>query len=163
MDRANEHIKPTSVRTVGLVVAIVGALIVFSNASGALMYQMMEGSFEMQSTPQDEPSFGLTVDAAFRNYLTLCLTMVAIGAVYFVGGLFLRKYRRWASFLITALTALLILGLWWMMAGTSYSIRSDPQVRSLWFFPFVVATAFTIPLALLIRFLNRTGIKEHFT
>lgn len=126
------------------------------------MYQMMEGSFQMGPAPQDETSFGLTVDAAFRNYLTLCLTMMAIGGICFVGGLFLRKYRRWASRLITAITALLILGLWWMMAGMSHSMRSDLQVQALWFFPFAVAIAFTIPLALVIRFLNRSGIKEHF-
>ena len=162
MSQPNTSTKPASVKQVGLVVAIVGALIVFSNSSGALMHTMMGADTDFPPAPEGSPTVGLTVDAAFRNYLALCLTMVTVGATYLIGGVFLRRYKRWANRLVTGLTILLILGLWWMMIGMSNSIRMESNLQSLWFFPYLVATAVTIPLALLIKFLNRTGIKEHF-
>ncbi|HRD53501.1 MAG TPA: hypothetical protein PKY96_12715 [Flavobacteriales bacterium] len=154
--------KPATIKQVGLVVAIIGALIVLSNSSGALMHTMMGADIEFPPPPHGSPTFGLTVDVAFNNYLALCLTMVAIGAVYLIGGIFLRQYKRWANLLVTALTALLILSLWWMSIGLSNSMRVDPMVMSFAFFPYIVAIAITIPLGLLVRFLNRKGIREHF-
>lgn len=154
--------KPASIKQIGFVVAMVGAFIVFSNSSGGLMYMMMQDDINFPPPPEGSSSFGLTVDAAFNNYLTICSTMVFIGAAYLIGGIFLRRYKRWANRLTTVLTALLVLGVWWMSIGFSNSMTFDPMVKALSFFPYLVAVAVSIPLSLLIRFLNRKSILEHF-
>jgi len=162
MDHSSPSNRPASVKQAGLIVTIVGGLMVFSNGSGALMHTMMNADTTFAPPPEGSPTLGLTVDEAFNNYLTLCLTMVLVGAMYFVGGVFIRRYKKWANRLVTILTAVLILGIWWMSIGFSSSMQLDPVVKPLSFFPYIVAVVISVPFGLLIRFLNRRTILDHF-
>lgn len=139
--------KPTSIRSIGLVLILFSAFIIFSNSMGALSFNMMDNA------PHD---------ALWDSYTTMCFTMVVIGSVCMVGAIYLRKYRLWASRLVSAVSVVLIIGIWWLMATMALALQHDPKVKGLWLFPFLVAAAFSTPLALLIRFLNRRSIVQHF-
>jgi hypothetical protein len=89
--------------------------------------------------------------------------MVVIGAIYLIGGFFLRRYRQWANRLVSAMSIVIVLAMFAVMLSLAVNMRHDHQVRFLWWFPLVVALAASTPLVLLVRYLNREEIKHHFT
>ena len=150
-DRSDE--RPASIRSLGLVVILLSAAMIFSNTMGALSYGMLDiGS-----------SDALSADAIWSNYLEMCASMVVTGMLYLVSGIFIRKYRLWANRLATIVTSLLIVGVWVLMALMSWRMGQEGMVSGLQFFPYVVAIAVSIPLGLLVRFLNRKHILAHFS
>lgn len=93
----------------------------------------------------------------------MCLFMVAIGSAYLLGGVFIRKYKLWANRFVTAITVVLIIIIWTIMLMLRESFSKEPGLELLGNWPIVAAAAWTLPLLLLIRYLNRKEIVSHFS
>jgi len=158
-----ETAKPQSVRIVGLVVAIFSGFIIFANAMGALAV-VITGT-EDAVDPRDPRETGSADLLAFilDHYAGICVFMVGIGIIYLSGALYIRKYRRWAAKLVSAISVFLII----FVSTTMLALFTAAEgTYALGFFRVVaVGTAliWATVLGLLIWFLNREKIKKHFT
>ena len=155
-----ETVKPKSIKTIGLIITIISALIIFSNGMGALM------SFLMGFNDSVDPSVGQIktdpISYIFSHYIEMCLFMVAIGLFYLLSGIFIQKYKLWANRFATVISGLQILFVLSIMLILRFSIANESGME--FFKRGTIATAifWTIPFGLLIWFLNKKGIKEYF-
>lgn len=152
-----EEQKPKSVRTIGLIVSIFSGFIIFSNGMGALAFSLM-GFGDNQSEQKETSEFHF-LGFLFENYIYLCLTMVAIGVLYLIGGLSIRKYKLWANKLVTYISAVLIVLIWTLMIAMT-SGQQDMEIFSVG--ALMTAVFWSTPIGLLIWFLNKESIKKHF-
>lgn len=153
-----EEQKPESIRIIGLIIAIFSGFIILSNGMGALAFVVVGVNDGTQAPPNPlEPrSFMLT------HYLELCLFMVALGFLYLVGALNIRKYRRWASKLVSAISLFLIIFIWTTMLALFSSVEGTFELKVFRLAAIASAVLWSTPLGLLIWFLNRDKIKKHF-
>lgn len=150
--------KPKSIKTIGVVIIVLSALIIFSNSMGALMSTLIglgEGSHSGQT-------FQTPIAFVFAHYLEMCLFMVAIGTAYLLGGLFIQKYKLWANRFVTVISGIQILIVWTIMLLMRASFGQEPGLEILNSWTIVVAIIWTVPFGLLIWFLNRKNIVSHF-
>jgi len=152
--------KPQSVKTIGLIVAIISGFITFSNGMGALAFTLI-GLGSEQSQPIESSEFNL-LEFLFENYIAMCLIMVLIGILYFIGGLNIRKYKLWANRLVTYISLLLILLMWALMIAMSIMTSGQQGMEIFSVGAIITAIIWSTPLGLLIWFLNRAKIKKHF-
>ena len=153
-----EEQKPESIRTVGLIIAIFSGLIIVGNAAGAIAYSTAGTYEETTGAPAaDDP-----LSFLFAHYIEICLLMVALGFLYLYGALNLRKYRGWASKLVSAISLFLIIFIWTTMLGLFSSFEETNELKVFRLAAIASAVVWSTPLALLIWFLNRENIKKHF-
>lgn len=151
--------KPRIIRTVGLVVTIFAGCVVFTNAIGALAFSFILSGEEISPTV----SFSENPMAyVFAHYLELCLIMIAIGILYLIGGLNIRKYKAWAGKLVTVISALLIVFIWGLMIMMAYSATGFNTIDIFSLGTILIAVVWSAPFALLIWFLNREKSKRNF-
>lgn len=153
-----ENEKPKSIKTTGVIIAILSTLAIFSNGMGALMYTLLGMGKE-----QAEKAFETPIEFIFSHYVKLCLFMMVIGSVYLLGGLFLRKYKLWANRFVTSISVIQILIVWIIMLAIRSSIKEEPELGILSTWTIVVATFWSIPFGVLIWFLNRKETIKYFS
>jgi hypothetical protein len=153
-----EH-KPQSIRTVGLIVAIFSGFIIFSNAMGILAFALTRMS---SPSPLEEANSRELLQFILDHYAEICVFMVGVGIIYLLGAINIRKYRRWARKLVSAISLFLII----FISTTMLALFTAAEgTYSLSFFRFAaIATAliWTAVLGLLVWFLNQEKIKKHF-
>jgi uncharacterized membrane protein len=160
MEKIEEQ-KPKSVRTVGLIVSIFSGFIIFSNGMGALVFTII-GFGENPNSQNEKSEFNLIV-FLFENYVAMCLVMLIIGVFYLVGGLNIRKYKLWANKLVTYLSLLIIVMIWTLMIAM-YSLIAGQNEMTVFAIGTILSALFwSTPIGLLIWFLNRQEIKNHFS
>jgi hypothetical protein len=149
-----ENQKPKSVKAVGLLITIFSCFIIFSNFSGMLAGKMFE-----EMIYSDDFN---AIDFILKNYTKMCALMIIVGLSFMVGGIYLRKFKLWAKKLLIVLSIMLILIIWSFMIllATNFWSPSFYRIYSLLFI--VNAIIWSTPIVLLIRFLNKSQIKEHF-
>lgn len=152
-----EEQKPKSVRTIGLIVSIFSGFIIFSNGMGALAFSLM-GFGDNQSEQKETSEFHF-LGFLFENYIYLCLTMVAIGVLYLIGGLSIRKYKLWANKLVTYISVILIVLIWTLMIAMT-SEQQDLKIFTA--VAIMTAVFWSTPIGFLIWFLNKESIKKQF-
>ena len=149
-----------SIDTTGLTVAAVGGLAVFTNSMGAMVWNLLGFDTEF-STPEDAP-----LDPAlylFTYYRELCMVMVVVGILLLIGGLFLRRYKRWANYLVTGFSALLLLALWGAIIAVVFALQPREELAFFRAGVPLVGVVLSIPLAWLIWFLNKRDVKGQFS
>ncbi|RNL88098.1 hypothetical protein ED312_09270 [Sinomicrobium pectinilyticum] len=154
-----EEQKPKSIKTIGLLVAIFAGFIIFSNAMGALTWAVMGIGEELNN--QNTENAG-SISWLFSYYIELCLTMLLIGVAFLVGGIFIRKCKLWANQMVSILSVLLILVIWGLMIAISVSIGQQDGMEIFRYGAIFSALFWSLPLGLLIWFLNKRKIKKHF-
>lgn len=150
--------KPKSIKTVGLTIAILSGLVIFSNGMSALMFTLLGFNDYENSEATDLTS----IDYVFYNIQYFLLFLVVLGILFLIGGIQLMKYKMWGKklllvvsiVLISLLTILLILGIYSIIINNEVVFALIPIVL-IWF-------VFSIPSLLLIRFLNKKEIQAYF-
>lgn len=155
-----EEQKPKTIKTIGLLVAIFSAFITFSNVMGALAFSFI-GIGNEQNKNNKSSDFNL-IEFLFENYITMCLIMVVIGILYFIGGLNIRKYKLWANRLVTYISFLLVVFIWTLMIAMSTMTAGQNEMDIFSVGAIITALFWSTPIGLLIWFLNRQKIKKHF-
>jgi len=150
--------KPKSIKTIGTVIIIISAFIIFSNGMGALTSTLMG----LGESSQSGQTFRSPIEFVFAYYLEMCLFMVAIGTAYLLGGLFVRKYKLWANRFVTVISGIQVLIVWATMLIMRKSFGQEPGLEILNIWTIVVAIFWSIPFGLLILFLNKKDIVAHF-
>lgn len=154
-----EKQKPKSIKTIGLLVTIFSAFIIFSNGMGALAWSAMEMGEDMnnQITENSDP-----ISFLFLHYIEMCLIMLMIGTAYLIGGIFIRKYKLWANQMVSGLSILIILIIWGLMIAMSILTWQQEGLEVFSYGALINALIWSTPVGLLIWFLNRKKIKKHF-
>lgn len=149
-----EEQKPKSVKTIGILIIIFSCFIIFSNFSGMMAWQIVGN----ESYPKEFHPMNFIL----MNYIKLCLFMISVGILFLIGGIYLRKYKLWANKLITVLSGLLVLIIWAVMLLLAISVFTSVEYKFFGVLFILNAIIWSTPLVLLIRFLNKSRIKQHF-
>ena len=157
LHRMNEQ-KPESIRNIGLIIAIFSGLIILSNAAGAIVYGLMGTDEVTTETPASDSPLSFML----AHYVEICVLMVALGFLYLYGALNLRRYYGWASKLVSAISLFLIIFIWTTLMGLFSSVDGTTELKVFRLAAIASAVVWSVPLALLIWYLNRENIKKHF-
>ncbi len=128
---------------------------------GALAFTLI-GLGENQNIPNEESEFNLIESLLLENYVYMCLAMLAIGVLYLVGGLNIRKFKLWANKLITYLSLLIIAIIWILMIAMASMTAGHSEMGIFSMAAILTALFWSTPIGLLIWFLNIRKIKKHF-
>jgi hypothetical protein len=150
--------KPKSIKTIGTAIMVLSAFIIFSNGMGALMSTLMG----LGEASQSGQTFQTPIEFVFAHYLEICLFMVAIGTAYLLGGLFIKKYKLWANRFVTVVSGVQVLIVWTIMLIMGASFAQEPGLEILNTWTIIVAMTWSVPFGLLIWFLNKKDIVNHF-
>src|SRR5690606_6404338 len=116
-----------SVRTVGILVAVGAAMIIFSNGLGGMAFSFLLQRGDPIRFPEDS-AFNF-LQFLIENFVYFSAGMVLIGMLYFIGGLTLRKYKLWANQLTTYLSILLLALIWIVTIAISSISTETPEIE----------------------------------
>lgn len=155
--------KPKSIKTISTLIIIVSSLIIFSNSTGALGFSMLFDSIESSNNDYVYDNFGEYILTWILNhYFQFCLVFVLIGLLFLISGIFLNKYKNWAKNLTLFLSGTLIFSIWLLMIILSYTISSHEFLKYFIVGTVMTAIIFSTPFILLIIYLSKKKISEHF-
>jgi magnesium-transporting ATPase (P-type) len=149
--------KPKSIKNVGLTIAILSSLVVFSNGMSALMFTLLGFNNYENNEAQDLTN----LDSFFNNIQYFLLLLVAIGILFLIGGIQLMKYKIWAKKLLLTLSIVLISAFTLILILAIHSAYVDNDALFALIPIAFIWLAFTLPLFFLIRFLNKETIQKH--
>jgi hypothetical protein len=149
--------KPYTIKTIGLFLMIMSGMIVLGNTMGLFAFLSMDmlGDFEAAPAPSEDV-YNL-LHFMISNYSRLCLFMIGMGILYFIGGLYLRQYKRWAQRLLTIVSLVNIVVLWAVARVISKLLMNELVGFSL--FPVLFWTTIH---GLFIWYLNKKSIRQNF-
>ena len=150
--------KPKSIKNVGLIIAILSGLVVFSNSMSALMFTLL-GFNDFENTDATDLTM---IDYVFNNISYFLLLLVVLGVLFFIGGIQLMKYKLWAKKLLLTSSIVLITLLTLLLISGIYAAFDDIEVIFALSLIAFIWLVFSIPLLFLIRFLNKNEIRIHF-
>lgn len=155
--------KPNSVKNVGLGLAVFSGLIIFSNTMGILAFALI-GLGDAVNTGEEVTDTGTDpMTFLFDHYAGMCLIMIIIGILYLVGAIYMRRYRLWANRLVSLVSILLFVMIWGLMIAMSITTGRHEGLEIFSIMAIATAVFWSLPIVLLIRFLNKKDIKRHFT
>lgn len=149
--------KPKSIKNVGLTIAILSGLVVFSNGMSALMFTLLGFNNYENNEAQDLTN----MDSFFNNIQYFLLFLVVIGILFLIGGIQLMKYKMWAKKLLMTLSIVLIGVLTIVLILAIYSAYVDNDALFALIPITIIWLLFSLPLLFLIRFLNKENIQNH--
>ncbi|RYZ91758.1 MAG: hypothetical protein EOO68_23615 [Moraxellaceae bacterium] len=145
--------KPKSIENIGLAIIVLSGIIIVSNLGGAIASKIV--GFGGEKTAE--------TNFVFDHYLEMCLTMVSIGLASLFAGIYLRKYKLWASKLISLTCCVMIVMFWIISLSSISTIIKENGPMIILIFCVVFGVIVSIPLIILIRFLNLKRIKQHLS
>jgi hypothetical protein len=154
-----EEQKPKSIKTSGLLVAIFSGFVIFSNGMGALSFSAMGMGEELDTQPAENPHL---LSFLFSHYIEMCLIMVMVGITSLIGGIFIRKYKMWANQMVSVISVILILVIWSLMTSFFLIARQQGGMEFISFGALFGGLFWSVPIGILIWFLNKKKIKNHF-
>lgn len=158
-----EEQKPQSIKTVGLIVAIFSGFIILGNAMGILVFTLTGTNETINDARRSEEANSMEVLAfILDHYAGICVFMVGVGIVYLLGAVNIRKYRRWAGKLVSAISVFLIIFISTTMLALFSAAEGTYLLDVFRFAAIAVALIWLTVLGLLIWFLNQEKIKKHF-
>ena len=155
--------KPKSINNIGLTISIFGGFIIFSNVMGTIVHSFLSSFEEINDQPAEMENAGMSgLSFLYEHYIAVCIIMVSIGALFLLGGIFLRKYKMWANRLVSIISGLIFVGIWSLMI-TMYSMTINQEGLLIFSVGAIMTAIFwSAPLAVLIWFLNKKKIKVYF-
>lgn len=157
-----ENKQTKTIKTVSVIVIVFSAFIVFSNVIGALIYSLLGSS-------NKNPNITLTAQIAdgfnflWAHYLQLCFSMSLIGICNLVGGIGLLKLKNWGRLIIIASSTLISFSIMFFPIFIIIANKKNPFLGLPGILTVVIAFIILwIPFVLLIRYLTRGEIRNHF-
>lgn len=140
--------KPKSIKTIGIVIAALAGLTIFSNGMGFLTMKLMMS----QGAPGS--------DTFFSTFERIAMIGLSIGLGYLLSGIGIAKYQNWGRWLGTVVSLFSIVAIWGLMTF----LRTGTEELGIFVnYPFVVAAFWSILPGILVYFLHRKTTKIHFT
>ena len=148
-----------TIKNIGLAIAIFSGLMIFSNAMGALAFMLINSASEVDETMNQAagPMFFV-----FSHFMELAFVMLTLGIAFLIGGIYLQKFKMWANRLVSLVAAILFLMFWGIMILLSMAVMGQEGMEFFAVGAIVTAIFWTIPLVLLLWYLNKRDVKENF-
>ena len=147
-----------TIKTIGIIVIVISALIAFGNGMGALAFSIIGGSEPSASNPSENLDFGALI---WNNYLMICLSTFLLALLNIIGGIGLTKYKNWGRVLLIIDSTLFLMSM--ILLSIILIILSKDSLGIIGvLMPILSMLTFAIPFVLLIRFLTRDKIKINF-
>jgi hypothetical protein len=139
-----------TIKVVGLIMIIISSIIIFFNTMGSLVWSFI-GSENIENS---EVSFE-------EIFIVICLTMILFGIFFLIGGIFIRKLKLWANYMVSIVSSIFTILLWFV--SISFYIKAiDPGFIFFKVILIVTSFFFSAPLLLLVWFLNKSNVKSQF-
>jgi len=143
--------KPKSIKAIGLIVSILGGVMMGSNFMGGIAGIIIDYF--------DRKEIGPEYESPFRFIIPLAIVLVLVGFCFLIGGNHLRKYKLWAKRLLTISAGVAFVSLWtipilMLLNSNGLDIFNVPMS--------ITGVIFSVPMLLLILFLQKKKIKKHF-
>ena len=156
--------KPKSVRTISILIIIFSSIIMFTNTMGAISFILVGSGDDITiNGPTGELTNDDPMSFFFDYYIEFCSGMILIALGYLIGGIFIQKFRLWANKLLTTSALLSLVMIWGLMIVMAVSIGQSSTDGTLSLIPIIIGILWSTPVVLLIWFLNRKKIKQHFS
>lgn len=159
-----EELKPKSVRTLGVVIAVISAVIIFGNIVGIVVFKIssINNAITDLTIGEDASDDIKILFFVIKHYVEMFLIIATLGMCFLIGGINLRKYKLWANRLISILSLILICIIWFLMITIFSIFYSSSGLDVLSYSAIFSAIIWSVPLIILIRFLNNNEIEMHF-
>lgn len=145
--------KPKSIRTIGIVLAVVSVLIVLSNIGGLFMVDhLTEGG----SNTEEIPYYARTL--VYAKPVAIISSALALG--FLVAGIFITRYKNWARVLAQIVAVFYLIYFCYQsvfIAPYNPFDKGEFGVEQL-----VGMLIWSVPVVFLIVYLNKEKIKNHF-
>jgi hypothetical protein len=144
---------PRSIRTIGIVLAVVSILVVLSNIGGFFMIDYLT---EGRTNTEEIPYYAQSVD--YAKPIAMVSSALALG--FLVAGIFITRYKNWARVLAQIVAVFYLLLFWYQsvfIAPYNPFDKGEFGVEQL-----IGMLIWSVPVAFLIVYLNREEIKNHF-
>lgn len=145
--------KPKSIRTIGIVIAVISALTILSNLLGLLLANTL-----LVSAKYIEEVPYLNENLTYVKPIALLST--AIFVVAFVAGVFIMRYKNWARKLVQIIVVIYLLFFWYQAV---FIAPNNPFDKGEFGFENLIgALVWSVPIILLVTYLNKEKVKSHF-
>ncbi len=148
----NEKLK--SIRTVGIVLIVISSLTIISGLIG-LFYLgdfIAEGAREFEEVPYEREKLSYAKPFA--------MVSVTLGLGFLVAGVFIMSYKNWARILAQAFAVLYLINFWYQaifIAPNNPFDKGELGIEQI-----IGALVWSVPIILLIRYLNKEKVKNNF-
>ncbi|MGD9992555.1 MAG: hypothetical protein AB7S69_04580 [Salinivirgaceae bacterium] len=149
--------KPKSIKSIGNVIIVLSAMIIFGNGMGIFSFTLLGFGDTNNVEPSSNTSLLVWI---FEHYLGVCMSMIIIGLVYLLGGVFLAKYKLWANKLVTLVSVLLLFIIWVLMILMFITMSDQIELKTIRIGSIVTVIIWSIPLLILIWYLNKQSILK---
>ncbi len=151
------------VKTLGISLIVLSLVMIFSNSMGIISFNIISKSF---LPPPDDYVIKSSAQKLFfiilSNYLSLCVFFIFLGVLLLIGAINILRHKKWANRYLIIVASIYPIMIWTCLIVTSFVIIKGDEPLFFIFFLFVIGLLISIPFILLIRFLNKRGIKEIF-
>lgn len=137
-----------SIKRLGNIVTVIAVVIIFSNGSGALAFNLLFSNTEH------------SIDSPFLYFNYIVITAIILAISFFTSGIFISKFKNWARVTCQITAVVFIITIWGLMFFLGNNIQQFSRAFS--FFPILVAAFWSTPLVYLIIYLNKQDIRSQF-
>jgi hypothetical protein len=163
--------KPKAVRVIGIIVAVFGGLILMSNGLCALIFSVIDfKSLMMRDMPADVPPEMRYFLGIFDMIIPIVALTALLGLGWLIGGIYLRHFRRWAWWMVNIVALLMIVVNWvipFLIGGMFRNMFPAQEMGAEMMLlarinSYFGAVFFTIPLVMLLYYLNKAKVRNAF-
>ena len=155
--------KPKSIKEFSLVLMIISILMIFANTGAFIMTMFLK----IDMSPSDDYVFANIGDKLFSWFTghlnILYASLIIIGILLFVSSINLKKYRMWSNKLLTFISVFVLINVWIFFISMIMSIAGQNGINIFLVIPILISMITSVPLIIMIRFLNKNEIKSHFS
>jgi len=150
---------PKSIINIGNAITALSAMIILGNGMGIFSFTLL--GYGETDTGLSPNNYNI-LDWISEHYFRVCMSMIIIGIVYLFGGIYLAKYKLWANRLVTLVSGLLFFVIWFLMIFMFISMSGNVELKIFRIGSIVTAIIWSIPLLILIWYLNKKDTLKHF-
>lgn len=145
--------KPKSFKAIGIILLSISVVMIFCIAIGLVTIFMIS-----KTEPNANEAFHKFPLFVYRGIIAFIIFITTLFYIY--GSVHLIKYKNWARIMIQIVSLISIIEIWGLMMLVNDVIPNKVGLFSV--YSITISIIFTLPLIILIWFLNLTKNKIHF-
>lgn len=140
--------KPKLIKTISIIIIIIASIMMFSNFMGIVLW-VFNTLLSYRTGP---------IELLF--FLKICLIGLTIGTCFLIGGIKIRKYKKWSAHLIS-FTSIGCLYFMWDQIVSLLGVVKPRELEVINIFVIILGLILSSPFVLLIIYLNKTKVMQH--
>ena len=162
MDIKNES-ELRSIKEFALILMIISILMIIGNSSAFIVSLFLK----LDMSPSDDYVYKNIGDQLFGwmtgHFNLLFPSLVIIGILFLISSINIRKHKKWSIVLVSTVAVIILINIWIFFVSMVLSIIGQNGMNIFIIIPILISSVISIPLIILIRFLNKKEIKSHFS